>query len=84
MILSVLGVIKPMLEVSPVNHKISSFAPLICDIEVPKRFLTPNMKMSDGTMDPGEHVTQYNERIEVVPIPQHLKEAFLCVMPKST
>ena len=49
MISSVLGVIQPIPEASPSGYRISRFAPPICDTEIPKRFLTPNMKMYDGT-----------------------------------
>lgn len=40
MISSVLGVIKPIPEVSTTSQMISSFAPPIFDVEIPKRFLT--------------------------------------------
>ncbi|XP_023742597.2 uncharacterized protein LOC111890744 [Lactuca sativa] len=36
------------------------------------------MQPYDGTTDPKEHVTQCRERIEIIPILVHLKEACLC------
>jgi hypothetical protein len=71
-------VVKPILEVSSACHKISRFAPPICDIEIPKRFQTPNMKLYDGSTDPEEHIAQYRERMEINLIPIDLKEACLC------
>ena len=62
----------------PGQSRISRFAYLICDAEIPKRFQTPNMKLYDGTTDPEEHIAQYRERMEINPIPQDLKEACLC------
>ena len=78
MILSVLHMIQHIPKVSVVSHRVSRFSPLICDIEVPKRFQTPNMKMYDGTTDLKEHVTRYRESMEIVLAPQHLKEGCLC------
>ncbi|KAJ0604283.1 putative retrotransposon gag domain-containing protein [Helianthus annuus] len=78
MISSVPGVIKPILEIPDGSHKVSRFAPLICNAEIPKRFQTPNMKLYDGTTDPEEHVAQYREIMEINPIPERLKEACLC------
>ncbi|KAL4553980.1 hypothetical protein LXL04_039903 [Taraxacum kok-saghyz] len=50
----------------------------IAETEIPKRFQTPSMKLYDGTTDPEEHIAQYRERMEIIPIPAHLKEACLC------
>ncbi|XP_023743491.2 uncharacterized protein LOC111891665 [Lactuca sativa] len=36
------------------------------------------MKLYDGTTDPEEHIAQYRERMEIIPIPGHLKEACIC------
>lgn len=36
------------------------------------------MKPYGGTMDPEEHVAQFKERMEIIPIPPHLKEACMC------
>ncbi|XP_076949747.1 uncharacterized protein LOC143622509 [Bidens hawaiensis] len=36
------------------------------------------MKLYDGTTDPEEHIAKYRERMEINPIPQNLKEAYLC------
>jgi len=57
------------------SHRISRFAPPICDAEILKCFQTPNMKLYDGSSDLEEHVAQYRERMEVNPIPEKLKEA---------
>ncbi|KAD5507831.1 hypothetical protein E3N88_15534 [Mikania micrantha] len=62
------GVVKPIPEVPVTTHRISRFAPPICDAEIPKRFQTPTMKLYDGTTDPEEHVAQYRERMETNPI----------------
>ncbi|KAI3676095.1 hypothetical protein L1987_85694 [Smallanthus sonchifolius] len=78
MISGVPSVVQPIPEISATSHRTSRFAPLICDVEIPKRFQTPNMKMYDGTTDTEEHVVQYRERIEINPIPLDLKEACLC------
>ncbi|KAF5789717.1 putative retrotransposon gag domain-containing protein [Helianthus annuus] len=78
MISSVPGVVKPIPEIADGSHKVSRFAPPICDAEVPKRFHIPTMKLYDGTTDPEEHVAQYRERMEINPIPEKLKEACLC------
>jgi hypothetical protein len=78
MISSVPGVTRPIPEVSNASHRISRFAPPICDVEIPKRFQTPSMKLYDGTTDPEEHVAQYRERMEINPIPADVKEACLC------
>ena len=78
MISSVPGVVQPIPEVSPTTHRISRFAAPIADMEIPKRFQTPSMKLYDGTTDPEEHIAQYWERMEIIPIPTHLKEACLC------
>ncbi|KAD4585878.1 hypothetical protein E3N88_23479 [Mikania micrantha] len=77
MISIVPGVVKPIPEVPVTTHRISRFAPPICDAEIPKRFQTPTMKLYDGTTDPEEHVAQYRERMETNLIPPHLKEACL-------
>ncbi|KAJ0864658.1 hypothetical protein HanPSC8_Chr12g0544491 [Helianthus annuus] len=78
MISSVPGVVKPIPEIADGSHKVSRFAPPICDAEVPKRFHIPTMKLYDGTTDPEEHIAQYRERMEINPIPEKLKEACLC------
>ncbi|KAJ0588958.1 putative retrotransposon gag domain-containing protein [Helianthus annuus] len=78
MISSVPGVVKPILEIADGSHKISRFAPPICDAEIPKRFHVPTMKLYDGSTDPEEHIAQYRERMEINPIPERLKEACLC------
>ena len=78
MISSVPGVVKPIPEIADGSHKVSRFAPPICDAEVPKRFHIPTMKLYDGTTDPEEHIAQYRERMEINPIPEKLKEAYLC------
>lgn len=78
MISSVPGVVQPIPEVAPASHRVSRFAPPICDAEIPKRFQTPSMKQYDGTTDPEEHIAQYRERMEIIPIPADLKEACLC------
>ncbi|XP_021992015.1 uncharacterized protein LOC110888818 [Helianthus annuus] len=77
MISSVLGVVKPIPEIPDDSHRISRFAPPICNAKIPKRIQTPNMKLYDGITDPGEHVAQYRERMEINPIPERLKEAYL-------
>ncbi|KAF5764494.1 putative retrotransposon gag domain, aspartic peptidase domain superfamily [Helianthus annuus] len=78
MISSVPGVVKPIPEIADGSHKVSLFAPPICDAEIPKRFHIPTMKLYDGTTDPKEHIAQYRERMEINPIPEKLKEACLC------
>ncbi|KAI3802237.1 hypothetical protein L1987_30367 [Smallanthus sonchifolius] len=78
MISSVPGVVQPIPEISSSSHRISRFAPPICDAEIPKRFKTPNMKLYDGTTDHEEHAAQYRESMEINPIPLDLKEACLC------
>ncbi|KAL4562280.1 hypothetical protein LXL04_034479 [Taraxacum kok-saghyz] len=78
MISSLPGVVQPIPEVSPATHRISRFAAPIAETEIPKRFQTPSMKLYDGTTDPEEHIAQYRERMEIIPIPTHLKEACLC------
>ena len=35
------------------------------------------MKPYDGTTDPEEHIAQYRERMEIIPVPTHLNEACL-------
>ncbi|MDV3199454.1 MAG: hypothetical protein Q8874_02600, partial [Sweet potato little leaf phytoplasma] len=45
MISSVPGVIRPIPEVSQTAHGPSRFAPPICDVEIPKKFQIPNMKL---------------------------------------
>ncbi|KAK1421700.1 hypothetical protein QVD17_24249 [Tagetes erecta] len=78
MISSVPGVVRPIPEIPVGSHKISRFAPPICDAEIPKRFQTPNMKLYYGSSNPEEHVAQYRERMEINPILKKLKEACLC------
>ncbi|KAJ0782054.1 hypothetical protein HanLR1_Chr01g0003741 [Helianthus annuus] len=78
MISSVPGVVKPIPEIADGSHKVSRFAPPICDAEILKRFHIPTMKLYDGTTDPEEHIAQYRERMEINPIPERLKEACLC------
>ncbi|KAJ0958041.1 hypothetical protein HanPSC8_Chr01g0034631 [Helianthus annuus] len=56
MISSVPGVVKPIPEIADGSHKISRFAPPICDAEIPKRFHIPTMKLYDGSTDPEEHI----------------------------
>ncbi|KAJ0847567.1 putative retrotransposon gag domain, aspartic peptidase domain superfamily [Helianthus annuus] len=70
--------VKPIPEIADGSHKVSRFAPPICDAKVPKRFHIPTMKLYDGTTDPEEHIAQYRERMEINPIPEKLKEACLC------
>ena len=78
MISSVPGVVKTISEIADGSHKISRFAPPICDAEIPKRFHVPTMKLYDGSTDPEEHIAQYKEMMEINPIPERLKEACLC------
>ena len=73
MISSVPGVVKPIPEIPDGSHRVSRFAPPICNAEIPKRFQTPNMKLYDGSIDPEEHVAEYRERMEINPIPERLK-----------
>ncbi|KAK9073783.1 hypothetical protein SSX86_006377 [Deinandra increscens subsp. villosa] len=78
MISNVPGILKPIPEVPLESHKISRFAWPISQVEIPKRFQTPSMKLYDGTTDPEEHVAHYRERMEINPIPAGIKEACLC------
>ena len=78
MIAAVPGIIQPIPEASPDVHNLSRFARPIADTEVPRKLKAPNMKSYDGKTDPEEHIVQYRERMEVIPIPAHLKEACLC------
>ncbi|XP_023735311.1 uncharacterized protein LOC111883158 [Lactuca sativa] len=78
MISTVPGVVQPIPAESPTSHRISRCAPAISDTEVPKRFQTPSMRPYHGTTDLEEHVAQYRERMEIIPIPVHLTEACLC------
>jgi hypothetical protein len=78
MISSVPGIMRPIPEMPVGSYKFSRFAWPICDVEIPKRFQTPSMKLYDGTTDPEEHVAQYRERMEINPIPLDIKEACLC------
>ncbi|XP_076913902.1 uncharacterized protein LOC143572710 [Bidens hawaiensis] len=70
------GVVRPIPKIPDGSHKISRFAPPICDAQIPKRFQTPNMKVYDGTTDPEEHVAQCRERMEINLILEILKEAY--------
>jgi hypothetical protein len=78
MISTVLGIVRPIPKIPEGSHRVSRFAPPICDAEIPKRFQTPNMKLYDGSTNPEEHVAQYRERMEINPISDRLKEACLC------
>lgn len=78
MISSLPSVIKPIPNVSAVSHRVSIFAPPICDVEVPKRFQLENLKIYDGITNLEECDAHYREHIEIFPIMQHLNEAFLC------
>lgn len=73
MISSVQGIVQIIPEASSTSHWITSFVPEIPDTKVPKHFQTPIMKPYNGTSDPEEHVAQYRERMEIIPIPLHLK-----------
>ncbi|XP_076925110.1 uncharacterized protein LOC143587816 [Bidens hawaiensis] len=78
MISSIPDVVQPILEMTATSTKVLRFALPICDVEIPKRFQNPNMKLYDGTTNPEEHVAQYIERMEIIPISVDLKEACLC------
>lgn len=78
MISNVPTIIQPIPEASTIIHMVSIFSSPIYNIEVQKLFMMPHMKMHDGTADPEELFAQYREHIDIVPIPQHLKEANLC------
>ncbi|KAK1413102.1 hypothetical protein QVD17_34866 [Tagetes erecta] len=78
MISTVPGIVKPIAEVSTGSLKTSRFIKPICDVEIPKSFQTPKMRLYDGTTDPEEHVAHYRERMEINPIPAGIKEACLC------
>ncbi|XP_062104104.1 uncharacterized protein LOC133815265 [Humulus lupulus] len=45
---------------------------------MPKKFSLPNMKIFDGTSDPGDHITQYRQRMFTVAIPCYMREACMC------
>src|ERR1043165_963738 len=45
---SVPGIVQPVPEVSSACHRVSLFAPPICDAEIPKRFQTPSIKLYVG------------------------------------
>ncbi|KAK9075696.1 hypothetical protein SSX86_004025 [Deinandra increscens subsp. villosa] len=78
MISNVLGILKPIPEVPLESHKISRFTWSISQVEIPKHFQTPSMKLYDGTTDPEEHVAHYMERMEINPISTEIKEACIC------
>ena len=78
MISNVPGIVRPIAEVPTDSHRISRFVPSISNVQIPKKFQTPNMKLYDGSTDPEEHVAQYRERMEINPIPMEIKEACLC------
>lgn len=77
LISTVPGYCQPIPEADPQIYKVSRFIPAIAEVEIPKKFSAPHMKTYDGTTDPEEHVAQYLERMETVPIPLNLKEACL-------
>nr|XP_043633418.1 uncharacterized protein LOC122604605 [Erigeron canadensis] len=78
LISTVPGYHQPIPKADPQMYRVSKFIPAIADVEIPKKFSAPHIKTYDGTTDPEEHVAQYLERMETVPIPIDLTEACLC------
>ena len=65
----------PLKKSQPHNYAYSPFVDSITLVEMPKKFIFPNMKLYDGTMDPTDHITSYKQRIFTATIRRELREA---------
>ncbi|XP_074337497.1 uncharacterized protein LOC141674691 [Apium graveolens] len=74
MIQRIPGVPKPLEKATPMSFANSPFSDEIAQVEIPKQFAIPSMKVYDGSKDPQEHVAQYKQRMFTVPIIMDLKE----------
>ncbi|CAH9056361.1 unnamed protein product [Cuscuta europaea] len=72
------GVPLPLDRASKTCYADSPFSRQITDVEVPRKFNVPSMKMFDGTSDPVEHVAQYKQRMLAVSLRPDQREACMC------
>ncbi|XP_056688311.1 uncharacterized protein [Spinacia oleracea] len=77
MINKIHGVPTTIKEASRDSYADSPYADPIDVIDIPKRFSPQNMPMYDGTTDPREHILTYKQRIMIIPVPKHMREASL-------
>ena len=61
---------------SSVNSYVDSpFIDNIALVEMPQKFSFPNMKLYNGTTNPDNHITQYEQQMFTTTIPRDLREA---------
>ncbi|CAH9056243.1 unnamed protein product [Cuscuta europaea] len=56
----------------------SPFGRHITDVEIPRKFDAPSMKLFDGTSDPLEHIAQYKQRMLAISTRSEQREACMC------
>ncbi|CAH9114694.1 unnamed protein product [Cuscuta epithymum] len=56
----------------------SPFGRHITDVEIPRKFIVPSMKLFDGTADPVEHVAQYKQKMLAILVRPDQREACMC------
>ncbi|CAH9113444.1 unnamed protein product [Cuscuta epithymum] len=56
----------------------SPFSRHVTNVEIPRKFVAPAMKMFDGTSDPVEHVAQFKQRMLAVALTPDQREACMC------
>ena len=73
-------------EVAPPIRKSNpdSYDVEITLIEMPRKFSFPSIKAYEGTTDPGDHITQYRQRMLAVALPKDSLEATMCKRFGST
>ena len=72
------GVPRPIKEEPDNSYADSPFVKSIDLVEIPKRFVIPNMPTYDGTGNPIEHVALYKQKMMTSFVPQNIREAIMC------
>ncbi|XP_074302956.1 uncharacterized protein LOC141637296 [Silene latifolia] len=65
-------------KAAPDSYADSPFVDAISVVAMPKGFTNPNMTLFNGTTDPFDHVSQYKQRMMIVMVVGHVKEACMC------
>ncbi|CAH9140628.1 unnamed protein product, partial [Cuscuta epithymum] len=72
------GVPRPLDMATQTCYADSPFGRHITDVEIPRKFAAPSMRLFDGTSDPVEHVAQYKQQMLAVSVRPHQREACMC------
>ncbi|CAH9075632.1 unnamed protein product [Cuscuta epithymum] len=72
------GVPRPLDMAPQTCYADTPFGRHITNVEIPRKFATPSMRLFDGTSDPVEHVAQYKQQMLAISVRPDQREDCMC------